>query len=54
VLLENRALPNILNSVGETPLSFACKYDMPDVVEVLLKGGADPSTVPQDGLKEGL
>ena len=54
VLLENRALPNILNSVGETPLSFACKYDMPDVVEVLLKGGADPSTVPLDGLKESM
>ena len=54
VLLKHKAQSNILNSFGETPLSISCKQGLKDVVEILLKYGADPSSVSLNGLKEDI
>lgn len=37
------------NTYGETPLHWACKEGTPQIVELLLKYGADPSVVDGEG-----
>lgn len=43
LLLSKKVNPNTLNSKGETALFIAVEEDFPEIVQVLLEGGADPT-----------
>lgn len=49
VLLENGAEINCLTHAGKSPLHFACEQQNPELVEVLLVFGAEPSLSDVEG-----
>ena len=48
-LLKNNANPNIHSDDGVMPLMFACFFTRPEVVQLLLAGGADPNLLSYNG-----
>lgn len=50
LLLEYGADPNVINSVGHSPLELAIVWCMPKVVKLLLNNGADPNVEDESGV----
>ncbi|MGE8037968.1 ankyrin repeat domain-containing protein [Lysinibacillus sp. NPDC093692] len=53
VLLKSGANPNILNKFGYTPLMSSFQVYKPNITELLLEYGADPSIQSKETLNEG-
>jgi hypothetical protein len=47
-LIEKGASINAIDNTGSTALIYAAIFSEPEVIEILLKGGADPSIIAKD------